>query len=100
MPYYEFFCCACQVFFDVGTEKEIELKSIVCVNCMEIYSDDRKFPGVRLNNYNKTLGLRLENLSNSIMLLQDRFDAFEDAVLQGDISVGFDDVEPTDESSN
>lgn len=100
MPYYSFQCTACWCCFEIATREDLDLNQVICVNCREIYSNDKDFPGVKLNNYSKDLELRIENLSGDIRILQERFDAFEDAILQGDISVGFDDVEPTDESSN
>lgn len=91
-PFYEFTCLVCKIYFELGTEVELNIKDISCVEC--------RSRNIVLQRYNKDLGLRIENLSNDIKGCLDRIDRLEDAVLDGVSDVRSNDFKDENNTDN
>lgn len=88
MPFYEFACEICKVYFEVGTEHDLDTKLVKCIEC-----GARR---LKIVTFNASLGLRIQNLTNEVRLAFERIERIEDS-----LDLRFNDAGPnTDKESD
>lgn len=72
MPFYEFSCEECGIFFEIGATKTISTSEVFCVDCGATK--------VKVVHYNKDINNRVTNLANKFLDLGERVAKLEDSL--------------------
>lgn len=69
MPYYEFFCEACGIYFELTIKREIKLDEFICVDCAASQ--------IKLLAFDQDLNIKITNLALELELITDRVQNLE-----------------------
>lgn len=69
MPFYEFDCLECEALFEFGTNRDIDVTSLWCVDCGS--------RNIRLVGYDEELNNRISTLISDVAELTDRVEQIE-----------------------